>query len=93
VSDPTDHPADRDIVHYFRDHAGEWRWQRVAANHKVVADSGEGYDTEPGVLAAIARTMPDLPIVRGRVGDDGVLREQAPGVQRDVPDAGDGAAP
>ena len=28
----------------YRDEGGEWRWRRVAANGRVVADSGEGYE-------------------------------------------------
>jgi uncharacterized protein YegP (UPF0339 family) len=32
-----------DRVKVFRDEKGEWRWQRSAANGKVVSVSGEGY--------------------------------------------------
>lgn len=30
-------------VRFYKDDAGKWRWKCVAANNKVVADSGEGY--------------------------------------------------
>jgi uncharacterized protein YegP (UPF0339 family) len=32
-----------DVVHTYRDIAGEYRWRRVSENGQVVADSGEGY--------------------------------------------------
>jgi uncharacterized protein YegP (UPF0339 family) len=32
--------------------AGEWRWQLKAANGKIVADSGEGYDSLSNVRRA-----------------------------------------
>src|SRR5215216_1722249 len=27
----------------YQDASGEWRWQLRAANHRIIADSGEGY--------------------------------------------------
>lgn len=27
----------------FQDAAGEWRWRLRSANHRTIADSGEGY--------------------------------------------------
>lgn len=30
----------------YKDHAFEWRWQFVAANDNVIADSGESYTRE-----------------------------------------------
>lgn len=27
----------------YRDRTGQWRWRLMAANHKVIADSGESY--------------------------------------------------
>ncbi len=27
----------------YKDESGQWRWRRVAANNRIVADSGEGY--------------------------------------------------
>jgi uncharacterized protein YegP (UPF0339 family) len=29
--------------HTYEDRAGEWRWQLVSSNGRIVADSGEGY--------------------------------------------------
>jgi uncharacterized protein YegP (UPF0339 family) len=28
---------------YYKDAKGEWRWRLVAANGRIIADSGEGY--------------------------------------------------
>lgn len=30
----------------YTDRAGEFRWQLLAANNQVIADSGEGYTTK-----------------------------------------------
>ena len=30
-------------VQIYQDEVGEYRWKAIAANNKVVADSGEGY--------------------------------------------------
>ena len=40
--------------HVYRDAVGEHRWQLVATNGKVVADSGEGYVRKVDCLNAIA---------------------------------------
>lgn len=40
---------------YYRDKKDEWRWRLVASNNKVVADSGEGYESENAVKEAIGR--------------------------------------
>lgn len=37
-------------VHYFPDESGEWRWHLVAANHKIVGTSGEGYNRRGGAV-------------------------------------------
>ena len=39
----------------YKDRAGEWRWRLKARNGRIVADSGEGYKTRAGVLAAVDR--------------------------------------
>ena len=31
--------------HTYQDTAGEWRWQLVSTNGRIVADSGEGYSS------------------------------------------------
>lgn len=48
----------------YRDHANEWRWRAIAANHSdVVADSGEGYKNHGDCLAAATGLFPGIPIV------------------------------
>ncbi|MFB6271145.1 MAG: YegP family protein [Halobacterium sp.] len=37
----------------YEDAAGEWRWRFVAANGRIVADSGEGYASKSGVRDAL----------------------------------------
>jgi uncharacterized protein YegP (UPF0339 family) len=32
--------------HVYRDNKNEYRWRLVAANGKIIADSGEGYNTK-----------------------------------------------
>ena len=32
-----------DKVNVYKDAAGEWRWERRAANNEKIANSGEGY--------------------------------------------------
>ena len=38
---------------WYEDKAGEFRWRLVAANNRIVAESGEGYVDRHGVLRAI----------------------------------------
>lgn len=46
--------ADRKpIVEKYEDAAGEWRWRLKAVNGQIIADSGEGYDSESNVDRAI----------------------------------------
>lgn len=44
----------------YQDTAGQWRWRLLAANGRVVADSGESYtrlrDAERAVIAALKAT-------------------------------------
>ncbi len=44
-------------VHIYRDQAGEWRWNLVAANGKIVADSAEGYKTKWGCKRAVKKFL------------------------------------
>jgi uncharacterized protein YegP (UPF0339 family) len=37
----------------YQDEAGEWRWQLRAANHRIIADSGEGYHNRRDCLHGI----------------------------------------
>jgi uncharacterized protein YegP (UPF0339 family) len=39
----------------YRDKRLEWRWRLMAANNRIVADSGEGYKTKAGALKAALR--------------------------------------
>jgi uncharacterized protein YegP (UPF0339 family) len=32
-----------DVVHFYQDVAGEWRWRRKSENGENVSESGEGY--------------------------------------------------
>lgn len=38
----------------YKDSAGEFRWRLRAANHRTVADSGEGYSSKASCERAIA---------------------------------------
>lgn len=37
----------------YKDAASQWRWTLKAANHKTVADSGEGYWNKTDAVAGI----------------------------------------
>jgi uncharacterized protein YegP (UPF0339 family) len=39
--------------HMYRDVNGQWRWRLVAANNRIIANSGEGYYNEMDCLRAI----------------------------------------
>ena len=38
----------------YKDRSGQWRWQLVANNSKIIADSGEGYFNKADCLHGIA---------------------------------------
>jgi hypothetical protein len=60
-----------DIAVVYMDEAGEWRWQRIAANNRRVADSGEGYKRVDAAIKAARRQ--EIPVkVRDGLGN---LRE------------------
>ena len=44
-------------IQKYEDAAGEWRWRLIAANHQIIAASGEGYDSESNVDRAIATVI------------------------------------
>jgi uncharacterized protein YegP (UPF0339 family) len=46
-------------VEVYQDRSGEWRWRRLAANEKVVADSAESYTREADALEAARRENPE----------------------------------
>lgn len=41
------------IFEIYEDHEGEWRWRLLAANGRIMADSGEGYVDHAGCTRAI----------------------------------------
>jgi uncharacterized protein len=49
-----DHPGDKSMYfELYQDAAKEWRWRLRAANHRIIADSGEGYQNRADCLHAI----------------------------------------
>ena len=55
-------------VHVYRDKGGEWRWRKVAANGRIVAESGEGYTRYADALEAAEKFADGENIV----GPDGI---------------------
>lgn len=39
----------------FQDKRKKWRWQLLARNKKIIADSGQGYASKGNVIRAIKR--------------------------------------
>ena len=52
----------------FQDASKEWRWQLSAANHRIIADSGEGYHNKQDCLHAISlvKDSKDAPVKERR---------------------------
>jgi uncharacterized protein YegP (UPF0339 family) len=48
----------------YKDAKGEWRWRLVAANNRIIADSGESYRNKQDCLAAIEliKNSKDAPV-------------------------------
>lgn len=48
----------------YKDAAGYWRWTLYAANHRKIADSGEGYANKQDCLNAIqlAKRSSEAPV-------------------------------
>ena len=40
------------MIEVYPDKSGEWRWRKKAGNGDVTADSGEGYESRAGAIAA-----------------------------------------
>lgn len=38
----------------YKDYKGEWRWRLLAANNKIIADSGEAYTNKQDCLHGIS---------------------------------------
>jgi uncharacterized protein YegP (UPF0339 family) len=51
---------------YYQDAKGEWRWRLVAANGRIIADSGEGYKDDHDCLEDIDRVKKsaNAPVVK-----------------------------
>lgn len=52
-----------DRVRVYRDAKGEWRWQAIARNNEVVADSGEGYVDQSWAAEAAALAFPKVRVL------------------------------
>lgn len=37
----------------YRDEGGAWRWRLLAANNRIIADSGEGYSRQRDARRAV----------------------------------------
>lgn len=44
----------------YKSKNGEWRWQLVSRNHKIVADSAEGYESKSNAQRALAQIIKSL---------------------------------
>ena len=53
-----------DTVEVFRDNAGEWRWHRQAANGRIVAASGEGFQDRGYAIESAQQYNPGEIILR-----------------------------
>ena len=51
-----------DVVHYFKDASGDWRWHRKADNSEIVSESGEGYKNLQDCLDMATALNPDVVI-------------------------------
>jgi len=49
---------------FYKDRVEEYRWRLKAPNHKIIADSGEGYNTEQGCREGIADVKRYAPTAR-----------------------------
>jgi uncharacterized protein YegP (UPF0339 family) len=48
---------DYDGYEKYEDAADEWRWRQRDDNNRVIAEGGEGYETEQGVDRAVANVV------------------------------------
>ena len=51
----------------YRDTRNQWRWRLNAANHRTIADSGEGYHNKGDCISAInlVKSSAPAPIYEG----------------------------
>lgn len=47
-----------DRTEVFEGEDGEWRWRRVAANNRIIATSGEGFDSKWNAERSAERVFP-----------------------------------
>ncbi len=47
--------------HTYKDSADRWRWRLVAENERIVADSGQGYESLNAVREAAQRVKDNAP--------------------------------
>ena len=52
-----------DKVEIFKGADEKWRWRLKAANHKVIATSGESFDSKPNAERAAERVTGLKPVV------------------------------
>ena len=45
---------------FYRDVQNDWRWRAMAANGRIVSDSGEGYRTKRAAVAGATRAREAL---------------------------------
>lgn len=55
---------DSAAFHVYKDKAGEWRWHLKAANGRIIAESGEGYNDRGGCIHSIelVRSLNKAPV-------------------------------
>lgn len=41
----------------YEDEGGEWRWRQRDDNNRIIAESGEGYESESGVDRAVENVV------------------------------------
>jgi len=41
----------------YEDESGEWRWRQRDDNNRIIAEGGEGYESESGVDRAVANVV------------------------------------
>ena len=59
----------------YADQSAKWRWRLIAANGKIIADSGEGYASEYNAVRAAVRTKELAPQAPVKRRDGTVLQE------------------
>ena len=55
------------VFEIYLDNIDEWRWRLIARNGRIVADSGEGYNTRAACRVAIHRIKEEIAEARTRV--------------------------